>query len=650
MLRLLIRPVIPPLYRVTLLHISKNIQTETSSTPSHNLTLQNSLFNEIVEAKNKNLPLEQIMQPIVEFKKAHRFPLSSNIYSFLIDLSSTDEEIDAVLSDWDPNHRFFRIDTVYYWDVEKLKRICDSIKRIQGKDSLISVLQAIVGMNSELELISPYIQDEIDFLTLIKSNNTLQLYLLEIILKLEHYDDAARQLKQRLLHDRDAVRSAIGEPTRPYFTRLKLMFLRLFMTAYRDSEEDDYLDQIRDLINDMESRIEFTGINDSADKSFSVRFGPSERVNFYQICLEKNNINLALKLFYLFYCKAQNVHIKDKGKYFGNLLHLQSLVRVRSASNDLKSLNEDPTIFINRDIKSDIKQNVLFPSASLFIGYLHSRMVDISESLDTFLSRELAFLVALEKNDEILEELTNWTQHYTPQDRIPNNIYCNMLYSLITVAVKMNAMLTPKHVADLLRRLTPHIRTAEEKKSFLKSVEFFDTRLDKIYQNHDTEVPMDIHSSIMFAFSRAKDFGKMKQKYTRIADSQTLGKEEIFALLISTAAIKHLEDECEFIYTKVWPHIKEYYHGQTIPVHLIERIIDCCIKTWNYQKAISFVEYALKNDSKISVKVIDRMLNRFHKEGKRNEINALKNALTTSNNLEYSDIIERIAIILSDCI
>ncbi|KAI6649692.1 hypothetical protein LOD99_6482 [Oopsacas minuta] len=595
-----------------------------------------------------NEPLEQILKPIIEYKQTNTKPLPPLYYDLLIDLCQSKEEYNSVLSEMIESKLVFSVTRLHVLNTKKLENILNFV--MEKYDCIFpKALQILLGerYHSLFDSISDYINGNLEFKHLYLSfyGQTNILPVLQLLTKLGSFNSFANDFKNTLLHD-NAAFNFVQTPQciKPY----RLFLLQQLISAYDCNDEElgfqkkilQSLDQI-----DFSNKIRSQKNQTQEGVHRTILSNPMVLADLYYVCLRKNNINLAMHAFSITHKYPLSGHYRHQRRYFVNLLHLQSLLRIRKKSTEnnqaLESQDsENIEDFLNHELFKQVNSLFFFPTPELFIANIHYQIANTLDPFDRNLFSKYVALAAIRKSSEIYEQLTSWTNYYTQNDRFPVNTYCNMLYIMVYFSHKLKTPLTFEQVSDLLERISPvQICLEGHRLQYLKAISYFDYYILQSYEGK--QPPLKINNLILLSFSRVNAFAEMKLLYYRMRNDNNSVNMDTYNLLINSAIKQGLGKDCRFIFTELWPEIQESNQPLEIHSSILEGVIECICMCREHIQAISLLKKSFKEKRRLNLDIFEKFLSSCCKENDVPALEEFKDTILLAKDKQYNDIVER---------
>ena len=138
-----------------------------------------------VQAKMNKSALEEILQPMMDYRNTHNKPMPSLFYDVLIDLCRTDKEMQSVLSDMlKYQSNCFTIQRLLTIEYKKLENILHLLIHKYGCVSLLQALQTLLQPQCHvlLRIVPDYCNEKITFETLYRKFITVSIPSLDIFI------------------------------------------------------------------------------------------------------------------------------------------------------------------------------------------------------------------------------------------------------------------------------------------------------------------------------------------------------------------------------------------------------------------------------------------------------------------------------------
>ena len=611
-----------------------------------------------VQAKMNKSPLEEILQPMIDYRNTHNKPMPSLFYDVLIDLCRTDKEIQSVLSDMLKYQRnCFTIQRLLNIENKKLEKILHLLIDKYGCVSLLQALQSLLQPQCHvlLRILPDYCSEKITFETLYRKFITVSipsLDILNLLLKLENFDNFAAGFKNKLLSDNGVYTFALSHKCNDFWRKF---ILEQYISAYQGSNENiGFEDKTWFILNFIEVRSEKQSSRIKLRAKEPNWFDYKVLADLYDACLRKNNVELANYAFSISHQFPLSGHYNDKTRYYANLIHLQSILKIRQNVSNNKNttktnINNNTNSILSHNLINDLTSMFFFPSPDLFIANMHYQIANNIDPFDKSVFTHFISIVAINKSTELSENLTKWTEYYANNDSLSINTYCNMLYIILHVSRHLKVPLTVNQVGDVLQRMKPVSTGLEkEKKQFLKALRYFDNHVAVPFEGRPC--PIEIHNFILLAYSRMNLFSEMKTKYLSMCAKENQVDMCTYSLLIDTAIEEGIGDQCMFIFEYLWKDILASKNlGNSIPNFIIEGIVECMCICREHGKAIEFINNALKEERSLDLKMFDIYLSSCSLYSDIRALQDLKDILLGNKDERYLEIIDKCSFKVTEC-
>ena len=596
-----------------------------------------------IEAKLNRAPLEDILKPITEFKQTNSQPFPPIYYDLLIDLCKTNEEFESVLSEMIDASNFFLISRLQKLDIDKIEKI---LKLTMDKNScpFPNALKILLGhkYHNVLDSISDYNDGKLELKQLVKTHSKLPLLpVLELLIKLKDLNKFASEFRDQLIHDDIDFNFAFA-PQR--IRSIGMFLLHQLISAYNDNTQvKEYQNKIWrafDLVKESNNIHSETFQNTNHHNR--VISNSKMLADLYEVCLRRNNSELAVHVFSITHTHRLVGHYSDQARYFANLLHLHSILKIRSDATkiDANKRSESISNFLNHDIVKDESSNFFLPTTDLFLAYMHYHIANTLDPFDKKLFLKFIQLSGTNKSSEISDKLTSWTKYYTETDRIPIATYCNMLYIVENFASKLKTPLTQEQVSDLLQHLIPgEIRLEGHRIQYLKALSYFNNFITKSYT--DKHPPIEIHNLVMLAYSRANAFPQMRSLYLNMCSGETAVDMRVYSLLIAAAINQGLRVGCRFIFTELWSNIQQLNQPVEIPNSVVEGVIECLCICREHKQAVLTMDKSFKEKRVLDLETFVKYLSSCSIATDVTAITDLTETLSSLQDDRYTDILHK---------
>ena len=617
------------------------------STQSAYIPQNHQFFWATIQSKLNKSTIEEILQPMIDDRNIHNKTMPSLFYDVLIDLCKVDREIDSVLSDMITyQSNCFSIQRLLKIPNAKLEKMLRLLMENYDCNSLLQAIQTLIQPEYHilLGIILDYSNGKIDFEMLSRKCFTVSIRffdILSLLLKLENFDKFATDFKDKLLSD-DSVHSfALNQKCSD---ALRIFILEQHISTYQNSNIDiGFHDKILLILNFIEAKNERQS---SQIKRPLNSFDYKVLADLYGACLSKNNVELATYAFSISHHLPLTGHYNDRTRYYTNLLHQQSVLKIRQSASTNKKISKknkikDMNSILIHDLINDLTSMYYFPSPHLFISQMHNQIANNVDPFDNNIFSQFITTISIKKGEEIRENLTKWTEYYTKYDALSINTYCNMLYIILNFSHQLKIPLTIKQVSDVLQRLKPVPTVLEkEKKQYLKAIKYFDSRVNIPFEG--TQCPVEIHNLILFAYSRMNLFSEMKSKYLTMCTKDNQVDTHTYYLLIESAIKEGIGDQCRFIFEHLWKDVLTYQSlGKSIPNDILEGIVACMCICREHGKAIEFIKNAFKEERSLNATAFDAYISSCSLFSDLLALQDLRDILLEYKEKEYSEIINK---------
>ena len=587
-------------------------------------------------------PLEDILKPITEFKQTNSQPFPPIYYDFLIDLCKTNEEFESVLTEMIDSDNFFTISRLQKLDIEKIEII---LKLTMDKNdcSFTTAMKILLGDNyhNVIDSISDYNAGKLELKKLIMTHIKLPLLpVLELLMKLKHLDTFASEFRDQLVHE-DFNFALAPQRSRS----IGMFLLHQLICAYDDNtqvmEFQNKIWQAFDLIKESD-KINFVRFQNKHYHNKGIISNYKVLADLYEVCLRRNNMELAVHAFSITHTNRLAGHYSDQVRYFANLLHLHSILKIRSESTNINETQKSESInnFLEYDIVKVVNSNFFQPTVDLFLAHVHYQIANTLHPFDNQLFLKYIELSNARKSSEISDKLTNWTKYYTETDRIPIATYCNMLYIVENFASKLKTPLTQEQVSDLLQHLIPgEIRLEGHRIQYLKALAYFNNFITKSYIG--SHPPMEVNNSVLLAYSRVSAFPIMKIVYLKMCSDENAVDMQTYSLLIAAAIHQGLLVDCRFIFKELWSDIQQLNQPIEIPNSIVEGVIECLCICREHKQAMFTINNSFKENRVLGIKIFAKYLSSCSQITDVAAITELADALSALQEDRYTDMLHR---------
>ena len=557
-----------------------------------------------------NSPLEEILQPMIENRNTQDKLMPSLFYDVLIDLCSSNGELDSVICDMLRNQpNCFSIQRVLKMPNAKLEQVIRLLMQKYGCKSLLEALQSLLEPQFHvlLAVVLDYHKGRADFENLslkFLSISTPSFDLLSLLVKLANFDGFAADFKNKLLTDNEVNTYALRAKCND---TLRLFILEQYISAFHQSKvEIGFHDKILFILNFIAQRNERQ--LSKAKRPFNT-FDFKTLADLYEACLEKNIYELANYAFSISHHLSKTGHYTDRTRYYTNLLHLQSVLRIRQNVSINKDSSETNTnTILSHNLIKDLNSIYYFPSPHLFLANMHYQIANGVDLFDKAIYFQFISSTLTKQHEEVSDNLTKWTEFYTEHDTLPIDTYCNMLYIMLNFSHHLKVPLSVKQVTDVLKRLKPASTDSEKQiNQYLKAIKYFDRTVAIPFEG--APCPTEIHNNILLAYTRINLFSEMKTKYFSMCTKDNQVDTHTYSLLIDSAVNEGIGDQCRFIFEYLWKDILAYQSlGNTVPDRILEGVVACMCICREHGKAISFLEKLFEEGRSLNVKIFDAFL------------------------------------------
>ena len=607
------------------------------------LTNNSSIWSAI-EAKMNRAPLEDIFKSITEFKQTNSQPFPPIYYDLLIDLCKTDEEFESVLSEMIDSKNFFTISRLQKLDIDKIEKIL-KLTIDKNSCSFLTAMKILLGhtYHNVLDSIYDFNDGKLEFKELIKTHIKLPLLpVLELLVKLKHLYTFASEVRNHLVHDDIDLDFALA----PQRRLIGMFLLHQLICTYNDNTQvKQYQDKIwlaLDLIKES-NKINSEKFQNRPNHHNRGLISNSEVLaDLYEVCLRRNNMKLAVHAFNITHTHRLVGHYSDQVRYFVNLIHLHSVLKIRSESTKIDETQKSESInsFLNHNIVKAANSNSFLPTADLFLAHMHYQIANTLDPFDKQLFLKFPQLSDTRRSSEVSENITNWTRYYTKTDIIPIATYCNMLYIIENFASKLKTPLTEEQVNDLLKHLIPgEIRLERHRSQYLKALAYFNNFITKSY--NDKHPPIEVNNLIMLAYSRVNAFPPMRTLYLKMCLDENSVNMQTYSLLITAAINQGLEADCRFIFAELWSDIQQLHQPVEIPNSVVEGVIECLCICKEQKRALFTINRSFKEKRVLDLGTFAKFLSSCCKATDITAVTELTDTLSALQDDRYNDILHK---------